>query len=304
MTNVSLLKIERDDLPALYHTATEASGRAQGKLLFFTKLNIILLSVGALTSGFSIANIGIQYFHSVLSFISAITLLISIFITFYLERSEFEKKWYEGRAIAESVKTIAWRFMMNTDPYRLGIVEAEKKFLVDLDAIRKERRSFAELLGGEHSIKPQITEVMRKLRNYNVEQRVLVYIENRIKGQKNWYSVNSSKNREKSEHFFLVVLVLQCVATIIAFSFVIFPDLIFNPTGIFTTIIAGILGWTQLKQYKTLAESYGLTTQELGTIEERGKRIKKNDEFSSFVIESETAISREHTVWLARRVNM
>lgn len=80
--------------------------------------------------------------------------------------------------------------------------------------------------------------------------------------------------------------------------------LIFNPTGIFTTVIAGILAWTQIKQYKTLAESYGLTTQELGIIEERSKGILKNDEFSNFVIEAEAAISREHTVWLARRINV
>lgn len=300
--NVS--KIQRDDLPALYHTATEASGEAQGKLLFFSKLNIILLSIGAMSSGINIGNINDPFWQSTLSFISAVTLLISIFITFYLDRSEFEKKWYEGRAIAESVKTIAWRFMMNSEPYRLSSNEAEKRFLADLDGIRRERKSFAELLGGEHATKPQITETMRKTKNLNVAERVKIYIENRIRGQKLWYSSNSSKNRQKAERFFIITIILQCIATIIAFLFIKYPTFIFNPTGVSTTVIAGILAWTQLKQYKTLAESYGLTTQELGTIEERSRGIKRNDEFSSFVLEAETAISREHTIWLARRVSV
>ena len=159
-------------------------------------------------------------------------------------------------------------------------------------------------MGGENSIKPQITDIMRKVRTFNFEKKRSLYIKNRINKQKIWYSNNCLKNKSRSEQFFKISIFIQILSVIGAFLFINNPYFIFNPTGVFTTIVAGLLAWTQVKQYKTLAESYGLTTQELGIIEEKAKRIKSPIELSIFVNEAETAISREHTVWLARRVNI
>ena len=79
------------------------------------------------------------------------------------------------------------------------------------------------------------------------------------------------------------------------------PDFVLNPTGLTTTAIAVLMTWVQVKQYKNLAESYGITTTELSLIEDTIPNITTNEQFSNFVAESETAISREHTLWRARR---
>ena len=64
---------------------------------------------------------------------------------------------------------------------------------------------------------------------------------------------------------------------------------------------ASLIAWMQVKRYQELAQSYGLATQELGLIASRGLHVASDEELSKFVAESETAISREHTLWTARR---
>jgi hypothetical protein len=58
--------------------------------------------------------------------------------------------------------------------------------------------------------------------------------------------------------------------------------------------------WTQLKKNDQLAQSYGLAAQELLLISGQAIEIKTNEELSAYVVNSENAISREHTMWLAR----
>ena len=50
-----------------------------------------------------------------------------------------------------------------------------------------------------------------------------------------------------------------------------------------------------------LAASYAVADQELGAIEVTGPTINIESEWEVFVRDAEDAISREHTLWLARR---
>lgn len=49
--------------------------------------------------------------------------------------------------------------------------------------------------------------------------------------------------------------------------------------------------------------SYGLASQELGMIAEQVEYISDPEELSAFILDAENAISREHTLWIARRDN-
>ncbi len=297
------VKLKRNDLPALYHTATLESGNAQNSLLRLTKLNLFFLTFGATLSAINISGISDPNYRYLISYGSTAMLIISIIITFAMEQAKYERKWYDGRAIAESIKTLAWRFMMNSEPYRSEI-KPENRFRDDLYAVLKDRKSFAELLGGDTSTHQQLTDTMEKIRKSDLNTRKQIYLVNRIQNQKKWYNEKSKVNRNSGSLFFWLLIGIQIIAILASVLLQKTPDFIFNPTGVLTTMAAGLLAWMQLKQFRTLAESYGLTTHELGIIESKAQEIRSNDDFSDFVLESETAISREHTVWLARRVNI
>ena len=64
---------------------------------------------------------------------------------------------------------------------------------------------------------------------------------------------------------------------------------------------AAFVAWLQLKRHQELANSYALAAQELSFIAEQIQRVETAGEFSKFVSDAENAISREHTLWAARR---
>jgi hypothetical protein len=56
-----------------------------------------------------------------------------------------------------------------------------------------------------------------------------------------------------------------------------------------------------LNKYKEIYQSCALTKQELNIIRTKFRQVKDNTELNEFVLGAEQAISREHTMWLARR---
>jgi hypothetical protein len=71
--------------------------------------------------------------------------------------------------------------------------------------------------------------------------------------------------------------------------------------GVLTSLCASLLAWMQVKQYQELSQSYAIAAQELGLISALAKHSQSEADFSAFVADAETAMSREHTLWTARR---
>ena len=66
------------------------------------------------------------------------------------------------------------------------------------------------------------------------------------------------------------------------------------------TLIAIIIGWRRSKQYSELVEPYQNAARELNEIRQEIVLTKEEFDFQCLVLEIEQAISREHTMWLAK----
>lgn len=296
------IEIGREDLPGIYYSASEGSIAAQKMFLLLIKINIGLLIALAVLSALNIGFIQKEYQYLV-PLASAILMIISIVITFATDIGKYEKKWYDGRAIAESLKSISWKFMMKAEPFfGLSKDEAETKFLTDFKEIKNAIKPVGELFGANiQANEHQLTDKMKEVYAADLDTRKGTFEKNRINGQKKWYQNNSGINSKKAGRFFWVIIGFQIFIVLSALLMISMPDSAFNPTGLVTTAIAALMTWMQVKQYRNLAESYGITSTELSLIEDTIPNIATNEQFSSFVAESETAISREHILWRARR---
>jgi hypothetical protein len=74
-----------------------------------------------------------------------------------------------------------------------------------------------------------------------------------------------------------------------------------NLTGVFSASAAGAMAWTQVKKYQELAQSYAMAAMDLGIAREKLAHVAGDIQFEAFVADSESAISREHTMWITRR---
>ena len=125
-----------EDYPSLYRYGNAASLKAQGTYLFLHRLYLGSLALGSVAS--ALAAIGCQAMNTYLYTGLAIVLVVGLLILWAMRARQDEKIWFDGRAVAESVKTAAWRFMMKAPPFHANS-GAEELFLAELKEIREAR---------------------------------------------------------------------------------------------------------------------------------------------------------------------
>jgi hypothetical protein len=294
------MTFKAQDYPALFCAADQASTSAQKASLRLSRLTLALLVLGA---AFAAASGSVDSFKSGFAVASAASLALSLALSIYMKISKPEQIWYGGRAVAESTKSMAWRYMMAADPYfiDLGMENADMKFVSNLKSIVSERQQLAFGFGGEFSEQPQISGRMRDLRSASLEQRRGAYLTERISDQKYWYGRQAKLNRNQSAAYFSFITISQFLALLAALALITHPGSTLRLTGLFTSLASALIAWLQIKQHKEQAQSYSVAELELGFIQERGKYITNDRELSNFVGDAENAISREHTLWIARR---
>lgn len=284
--------------PILFKIADAKSKKSQN---IFIRLNIfilLLLVFSSISSIYTTVPKNITVFSTICLILST---LFNIYILFFRP----EKIWYEGRAISESVKTLTWKFITNTKPFKITLKQekVEQIFNENLKKIIGQRRDFYILIGQNYPDGNMISEEMITIRNSSFEERKKKYVEDRIQDQINWYSSKTKQNAFNKNIALGLIIGFQ----ILAILFFIFEKNLFNNyslTSILITMTSVVMTWLQLKRFQELTDAYGITATELKFIKEKSKFILDDTQLEKYVDDTETAISREHTLWLARRDNI
>ena len=190
--------------------------------------------------------------------------------------------------------------MMRAEPFEGNDDEAKSHFLASLRKILDTNKQISC-----HAIKmqnpEQITETMLNIRGLLLRKRKIIYKQQRIEDQHEWYRKKSTINKRLSFFWFVLLIVANSLAIIFAISKIIWPHYDYWPTDIFVTLSSVIMTWLQVKRYQELAASYALTTHEIGLLRAEFPDDHDEHRFSIFVSDAENAFSREHTQWQARR---
>ncbi|AQG80219.1 DUF4231 domain-containing protein [Spirosoma montaniterrae] len=296
----SLPKITEKDFTSLYIASDEASKKAQSDYVLIIAIDLIAMLVASAVATY---NYQTEYSKRILYIISGVLLLLSLILTIVLLTKKYEDIWYQGRALAESCKTLTWRFMTRSELFETSIPddEAKQKFIHRVQELSKEFLELNKVLNAELLNKPVITQVMLNVRALPLTERKEFYIENRIENQKKWYSTKAKFNKGRYNFWFTIIIVAQSISLISVSYLISQPNSDWNLIGFFTTISASAISWLQLKRHQELKQAYTTASQELNLIVSLSHEIIGESEFSKFVLDSENAVSREHTLWLAQR---
>lgn len=282
--------------PALYETAGDLSAKSQSVYLWLIRTEYALLFLAAVLS--------MNWSKEPTFFIIyAVVLLSSLGILICRSLMKPEQDWYRGRALAESIKTSSWRFVMRSSPFEdaASIMIPRGEFRDHLLGILKANRFIGDKMPPDSAAKQQIPESMEEVRARDLKQRKAFYLEHRIKEQRNWYSTKAGANKRASRHWMLAGIAAYAVAIVLALVRVEYPNWELWPIEPVIVLASSFVGWTQIKKFNELASSYTLTAHEIGIIQNRIGEIDEEEDFSEFVNEAEQAFSREHTQWVARQ---
>jgi hypothetical protein len=301
-------RIGNEDLPALFRDADAASQQAQRTYLAFVFANLAILVAVPL-----LGSLGLRGLVTAL-------LLAGSALTLWLAQRAYQKVWFGGRAMAESVKSMAWQYMMGAPPYEASDERsADARFAEDLRETLREGKALAATLGAAGEGGDEITRTMRSVRAADPEARKALYLAERLAEQRRWYAAKAGSHRRFSQRFLAAIAVLQLFGALCTFLQDRFaawaggamPDLaarLGGPVGIERIAVGAVcaalasafLSWLQLRQHQELASAYGMATHELGLAAATAARWPA-EELGKLVDEAERTISREHTMWVARR---
>ena len=285
--------MKHTDYPALYQAASDLSAQSQKHFFRALSGNIGLL---VFATFISIANSAC----SQVAILQAMVLLFALASAIYLFAGRPDQRWYGARAVAESIKTLTWRYVSRAEPFDQTDAMARHQFGLKLKAVLSQNKEVSRLLT-THLAAEQIAPELDVLRNVTTEKRLDFYRTHRIIEQQHWYAKKASENRRMVNRFFTALIATISIAIFFAIAKVKYPTATFWPTDLLVTIAAGLLSWIQAKRFQELSASYALTAHEISLIRQSASGPMTDAQLSQFVGDAENAFSREHTQWVARK---
>ena len=118
-----------------------------------------------------------------------------------------ERIWYEGRAVAESIKTLAWRYAVCADPFpkRMTSPKAESEFRRRISSITNQ---VSDRIIFENS-ESVISSGMNSLRKLSYTERRDAYIKGRTLEQRQWYSQKARINQQRATASWILLTLVE-----------------------------------------------------------------------------------------------
>ncbi len=295
------------DLPALFAAADTAAIVGQRTYLGQTRFQLGMLLLGAA------AGVAVQVFDiAELAYVGVAAYIVLVITRVNLKLTSMDRVWYENRLIAESVRSLAWRYAVGGAPFGLdperregdGADDGDEP--MDPDDVLRER--IAGLLSDvSHVPLPdptkgteQITEQMRRLRAAPLEVRRKVYDDHRVTGQLIWYADKAKANARKQARIDTVFVVASGAAVFFGLLQAL-GTIDVNLLGLAGMLAAVVTTWAATNKFSEQAGGYSMAAHQLTLARTIIERQQDDRDWAVFVNDAEDAIGREHTSWRVAR---
>lgn len=279
--------------PALGAAADAASEAAQRTFLLLNVAQLTLLSIAALLSGL---NFGDRARDRPIAWAVCGIMFVTLCVSTALRVGKFDDRWFKCRAYAENVKSIGWRFVMAPP-----VDDAVTMYLAELEQLRARLDDLQKEFIVRRGSGALITDSMRTAQTLPISSKVALYRKDRLEDQVTWYSNKASQNARSETIWFWFVFLVEFLAIGCA-AYQAWQLKEINLVGGVASLGTAFIAWSQIKRFSDLDTSYAIAAGDLRSIGEVHFRVEKQEELDRLVQDVETAVSREHSMWLAKRV--
>jgi SMODS and SLOG-associating 2TM effector domain 1/SMODS and SLOG-associating 2TM effector domain 3 len=281
------------EFPDLYNAVEEVSMECQSRVLQARSAEYLAFVIAG---GFG--ELPRKAFFHAGATIAVIAFVAALVIRLSGVGDDAEKRWYDARAAAESIKSASWQFAVAGGAYPLSDTEATAHFNEMLQSVLD---SFPDLnspasSGNSFAVSPEMT----RLRGESQSDRLAAYKQDRVQDQLNWYIRKAKWNKQRAKRWRngLVVIDGCAIGLGLMRALGVFD---FNWLGVLAALAASVAAWQQTKKFAELSESYSVTSHEVNLVSSTLAAGLDEESWAESIHSAELAFSREHTLWLARR---
>lgn len=286
--------LSAEDLPQVYRAADVAAIKGRRSYMGQTGARLLLVVVAAAVGVPTLRYAGLRW----ADILSCVAFLVALMLEVSLLRSRPEHAWYDGRALAESAKTLAWKWAVCGTPYSHSN-RGHDPVLLLADDLRQLRAAASEL-DLAPIVSAQVSDAMRALRAASLDERRRAYLAGRVADQLRWYATKASQNDRASRRWRLLLILLEGAGGLVG---------VLNATGVAQIPLGALLAsgvgavgaWLEAQQHGQVARAYSVAVADLVDARARLEAAKDEASWAASVNDTEDAISREHTVWRATR---
>jgi hypothetical protein len=280
-------------MPGLFQGADQLSLRAQRRFLLASRLRLVCIVLAAAGGAVSLQTGTLD----VAALVTVVALVGAIVAEVWLLIEKPEQSWYDGRALAESAKTLAWRYAVGATPFDdTSDPAVEARFVAELEKLLRD----APRTAVAPTTAPAVSDQLRRLRNAPLSERRDTYLAHRIDDQSAWYARKSGSNIRRAQRWRITLLVLEILGVMAALLRAVGLVRI-DLAGIAAALIGAGAAWLATKQHDSLGRAYAFATNELSLARARLVHAVGPADWAREVADAEEAISREHTMWRASR---
>jgi hypothetical protein len=306
--------LQDNDLPALFQQADTLSISMQRGYFRLLAAELVFLTLGALVgvlSSAAIENGKIVPNAPSLSapyLIAGALILTALIMRLYRFLGHADARWYSARAVAESAKSLAWRYAVGGEPFGLSLdTEAAEKLLLHRlsDTLIDVPHHLAHVLAASAKDKVNPSSgTMNELRKQNLDVRIESYRMGRVDDQLRWYERKARLNQRLAHRAHWILAFLEATAGVFILLQIVLSvvrGLSFPLEGFIAVVVTAGIAWSQAKRYQDLSTSYRVAAREAHTLKNTIPKEPSEATWATFVDGAESAFSREHRLWNATR---
>lgn len=301
MTDLPTEIPDNEDLPQLFQAADTASIEAQNEHMRGLRARLALLTVAAglgLASWRQEGSEGLDWPALLASILFVGTLSIEAVLWFHRP----DRRWYDARAVAESTKTLAWKFAVRGEPFLDPETDEQEIARVFVDRLGRLRAQYPNLelapSGGSG-----VTKWMQDVRAQPWDQRRETYLRGRLMDQKTWYAAKAEVNKRRASQWRVALVLFEFLGFVSAL-FAAINSSVPALAPFFATLTACVATWLVARQHDFNWRAYSAAVADLALAQTRLEAATSEQDWANEVSDSEDAISREHTLWLASRAQL
>ncbi|MDA2811046.1 DUF4231 domain-containing protein [Nocardiopsis sp. RSe5-2] len=292
MTEVESLR--ESDLPGLYQAAASASSRGRRRYELAIRLRLGLV-VAAAVSGM------LASLKGEIAAITALAFFGALLVEIYVLNDRPDLAWYEGRALAETVKSLTWRYAVGAAPFAVSSGPDKAvggRFRDQISRLLKE----SPQAGIAPTESPVIGDRVQKIRARPVADRRAIYLRGRVVDQQRWYAGQARIGERRATAWRVVMLLFEVAGFLGAVGYAL-GAVALDLSGTMAALVGAGAAWTATRRHDLSARTYSYASNELSIVRDRLEDIDLSDEacWADTAAEAENVITSENAAWRAAR---